>query len=236
MNEPVRVLLGVALLLVSVVVHEVAHGWVAHLCGDNTAKEAGRLTLNPLKHLDPVGSLLLPILFYMAGGFFFAFAKPVPYNPLRLRNRRRDEVLVALAGPASNLLQAALGAAVFTGVLALVEHNPTLLMGRAVALGMTWPELVADVATSYVLVNLSLAFFNLIPLPPLDGSKVLCLFLKGEALQRYYVVQRYAMPILIAALFLLPRLGIDPVSDYLNLTVNGVYRLLMLPAMSILGY
>lgn len=233
--EVVRVVVSVALLLVSVMLHEVAHGWVAHLCGDNTAKEAGRLTLNPVKHLDPVGSVLMPILFYMAGGFFFAFAKPVPYNPARLRHRRPDELFVALAGPACNILQALVGAGLFTGVVALTQANLRLLQGPGVLFGLTWPEIVADIATSYIFVNLSLAFFNLIPLPPLDGSKVLCMFLTGEALERYYTVQRYAMPILIALLYLLPRVGLDPVSAYLDFTVDGTYRLLMLPAISLLA-
>lgn len=235
MPELARVAISIALLLVSVIVHEVAHGWVAHLCGDDTAKNAGRLTLNPLKHIDPVGSVLLPVLFYMAGGFFFAFAKPVPYNPLRLKNRRRDEVLVALAGPASNLVQAVLGMAVYTGIVALVNANPQLVAGAGV-FGISWPELLAYVAMAYVFVNLSLAFFNLIPLPPLDGSKVLCLFLDGQVLQRYYQVQRYAMPILIVLLYLLPRLGIDPISAYLDFTVDGSYALLARAASAILGY
>ena len=103
----------VLLLMVSAIIHEVAHGWVAHLCGDDTAREAGRLSLNPARHLDPFGSVVLPLLMALVGGVVFAYAKPVPYNPRRLKNPRRDEVLVALAGPASNLIQASVGALLF---------------------------------------------------------------------------------------------------------------------------
>ena len=102
--------LTVLLVMFSAIVHEVAHGLAALACGDPTAKEHGRLTLNPAAHLDGFGSVLLPLVMALLGGPVFAFAKPVPYNPARLRNPRRDELVVALAGPASNLVQAAVGA------------------------------------------------------------------------------------------------------------------------------
>lgn len=219
--------LSVVLLVFSAIVHEVAHGYVAHLCGDDTAKEAGRLTLNPARHLDPFGSIVLPIVMGVMGGFVFSYAKPVPYNPYRLKNRRRDEVLLALAGPASNLLQALVGAAAFNGLWALVEANSQLYFSGPLVLGMSAMELLLTVFSSYVWVNLMLAFFNLIPLPPLDGSKVVCYFLKGEALERYYQVQRYAMPILIFVLYILPRLGFDPLGVYLNACVGNLYNLLL---------
>ena len=106
----IEIALTVLALLISIVVHEVSHGYVAYLCGDPTAKEAGRLSLNPLAHLDPFGSVLLPLLLLFLGGPVFAYAKPVPYDPRYLRHRRRDELLVALSGPASNLVQALVGA------------------------------------------------------------------------------------------------------------------------------
>lgn len=219
--------LSVVLLVFSAIVHEVAHGYVAHLCGDDTAKEAGRLTLNPARHLDPFGSIVLPIVMGIMGGFVFSYAKPVPYNPYRLKNRRRDEVLVALAGPASNLLQALVGAAAFNGLWALVEANSQLYFFGPLVLGMSAMELLLTVFSSYVWVNLMLAFFNLIPLPPLDGSKVVCYFLKGEALESYYQVQRYSMPILIFVLYILPRLGFDPLGVYLDACVGNLYNLLL---------
>lgn len=218
----------VGLLMVSAMVHEVSHGFVAHLCGDDTAKERGRLSLNPARHLDPVGSIALPLLMAMAGGAVFAYAKPVPYNPLRLRNPRRDEVLVALAGPASNLLQALVGAALFRGLQVLVDQNPVLYLAGPEVFGYPVLGLLSFVLSTYVLVNLMLMFFNLIPLPPLDGSKVVCLFLTGEALRRYHQAQAYAMPILIAALYLVPSLlHVNPVGAYLQATAFGLYGLLL---------
>ena len=217
----------VVLLVFSAMIHEVAHGFVAHLCGDDTAKEAGRLTLNPAKHLDPFGSIALPIIMGALGGFVFSYAKPVPYNPYRLKNRRRDEVLVALAGPASNLLQAVVGALVFNGLWAIVEANPALYYGGPTVLGMTAMQFALTLFSTYVWVNLMLCAFNLIPLPPLDGSKVVCFFLKGAALERYYQIQHYAMPILIFALYILPRVGFDPVGAYLDAAVGGLYNLLL---------
>lgn len=220
--------LTVVLLMLSSVVHEVAHGFTAHLCGDDTAKEAGRLSLNPAKHLDPLGSFVLPLIMAMAGGFVFAYAKPVPYNPYRLKNRRRDEVLVSLAGPASNLLQAGIGAILVRALVSAATANPDVFLGSELFLGMTLFDLLADVLTTYMWVNLLLCFFNLIPLPPLDGSKVVCYFLKGEQLQRYYQIQQYAMPILIVALYAIPKLGIDPVGAYLDFTAGGVYDLMLM--------
>ena len=209
----------------SATVHEVAHGWMALKCGDPTAKEAGRLTLNPKAHLDGFGSVALPLIMALMGGPIFAFAKPVPYNPTRLRKPDRDEVLVALAGPVSNILQAVVGAAVFSLLWGQRYLLATLLPGDA----FTW---VLRVVTSYIYVNLTLAFFNLIPFPPLDGSKVLMPFLHGEARAKYYRIQQYAMPVLIIALYVLPSfLNVDLVGAYLDLTAGNLYDLLLRVAM-----
>ena len=218
--------LTVLLVMFSAIVHEVAHGLAALACGDPTAKEHGRLTLNPAAHLDGFGSVLLPLVMALLGGPVFAFAKPVPYNPHRLRNPRRDELIVALAGPASNLLQALLGA----GVLHLAWGPLT----SAVLAGSLSVEVFGWIYTalySYIAVNLVLCFFNLIPIPPLDGSKVVLYFLSGEARASYYRLQQYAMPILIVVLYLVPSmLRIDPVGMYLDVTA---YRLLDLLLMGV---
>ena len=218
--------LTVVLVMFSAIVHEVAHGLAALACGDATAKEHGRLTLNPAAHLDGFGSVLLPLVMALLGGPVFAFAKPVPYNPHRLRNPRRDELIVALAGPASNLLQALLGA----GVLHLA-WEPLM---RAVLTGSLSVEVSGWIYTAlytYVAVNLVLCFFNLIPIPPLDGSKVVLYFLSGEARASYYRLQQYAMPILIVVLYLVPSmLRVDPVGMYLDATA---YRLLDLLLMGV---
>ena len=222
-DEFVSVVITVLLVMFSAVVHEVAHGYAALACGDTTARDARRLTLDPRAHLDGFGSVLLPLVMALLGGPVFAFARPVPYNPSRLRHPRRDELLVALAGPGSNLLQAALGA----GVLNLA-WDP--IVGGVVSgsLPIAAASLLLQILTSYVWVNLVLCFFNLIPLPPLDGSKVVLYFLSGRARAEFYRLEGYAMPILIIALYVLPGLlGFDPLGIYLNRTAGALYDLLM---------
>ena len=214
--------ISVALVALSASVHEFAHGWMALKCGDATAKEAGRLTLNPLAHLDPFGSFILPLLMAVAGMPVFAAAKPVPFNPRRLNNPARDEALVALAGPVSNLLQAVLGTVVLYLVITFVE--PLALAGTVPYEVFYW---IAIAVNSYVYVNLSLAFFNLIPLPPLDGSKLISPLLKGDARRIYNTIQAYSLPILMGVLYVLPSVfRIDPLGWYFDLTVENVYNLL----------
>ncbi len=216
-----RIAISVVLVMLSATVHEVAHGFAALKCGDPTAKEAGRLSLNPKAHIDGFGSVALPLLMALMGGPMFAFAKPVPYNPRRLRNPERDEVIVALAGPLSNIAQALLGTALFAGVWAARQA----IVSAIGTTGLIW---VVQVFTTYIYVNLSLAFFNLIPFPPLDGSKVVMPLLKGGARERYYQVQAYAMPVLIGVLYVMPSfLGIDPVGAYLDFTAGNLYDLLL---------
>lgn len=150
-------LISVAITLVSVAFHEFSHGYAAYLQGDLTAKYEGRLTVNPLRHLDFVGSLLVPALLVASGSPAFGWAKPVPYNPYNLRNRRWGEVAVAAAGPASNLALAL----VFAFVFRLVgQESP-----------------IADFAFLVVWVNVALCLFNLMPVPPFDGAKILGGFL-----------------------------------------------------------
>ena len=211
----VSIAVTVALVMVSAVVHEVAHGAAALALGDPTAKNAGRLTLDPRAHLDGFGSVVLPLIMALMGGPVFAFARPVPYDPRRLRHPRRDELLVALAGPASNLAQALLG----TLVLGLVVNNAPLSEP-------VW--MLVEVLLTYVSVNLTLCFFNLIPLPPLDGSKVVLFFLTGRARQGYYRLQQYSMVLLIALLYVVPGLlGVDPLGIYLDATAGRLYSLML---------
>lgn len=188
------------LLVPAIVIHEVSHGWAAHLLGDNTAKERGRLSLNPVHHIDPWGTILLPLLMVAILGFGFGYAKPVPINPYRFKDYRRGMFLTGIAGPASNLVLAA-----FSGLLFRV-------VGSAGLIGQT--------LFFFALMNLVLMFFNLIPLPPLDGSRVLPLFLSDRALKAYHGVERYGFLIIIAALWLLPSyLGINPLGWYFGFTV-----------------
>ena len=169
---PIELFFGLAILLCSVVIHEVAHGYVAEWLGDPTARLAGRLTLNPLRHLDWFGSVLLPLMFLaFSPGFIFGWAKPVPYNPHNLRAGRAGPALVAVAGPAANLLLA-------------------IIFGLAFRFGII-TTLGLDAATPLfahiVLVNLMLAVFNLMPVPPLDGSRILVALLP----YRYYWLERW---------------------------------------------
>jgi Zn-dependent protease len=159
LNNLIQTVLIYALpVLFAITIHEAAHGYVARHFGDNTAYMLGRVTLNPLKHIDPVGTILMPLLLYFAthGAFLFGYAKPVPVNFGQLRRPKRDSVWVALAGPASNFIQAILWALVFT-----------LLVGMGVN-----ERFFLEMAKAGVLVNLVMWAFNLFPLPPLDGGRV----------------------------------------------------------------
>lgn len=148
----------------SVVVHEVAHGYTAYLLGDNTAKNSGRLTLNPIRHLDPFGSVILPLLLvFMNAGFVIGWAKPVPYNPANLRDEKKGTLLVSIAGIIVNLLLAI--------VFGLLIRFAPYLVGPAF-IGSFY-----KIASIIVILNLVLALFNLIPIPPLDGSKILFSYL-----------------------------------------------------------
>ena len=211
----ISLLTSAAALILGIVVHESAHALAAYLLGDRTARSQGRLSLNPLNHIDPFGTVLLPLIMILAGGPVFAFAKPVPVYLNNLKNPRRDEVLVSLAGPASNIALACLSALVLRGLPSVAFAGPVAgdLLNTLVEFGFT-----------SISVNLSLAFFNLIPLPPLDGSSIIQPFLKGRALRAYYEVQRYSMPILIAVLYLLPTvLHIDLLGMYFSVTVDPMY-------------
>ena len=147
----------IAILIISVIIHEMAHGYAALAQGDPTAKLAGRLTLNPLAHLDPFGSVLVPLALFALGGVIFGWAKPVPFNPYNLRNQKWGPAIVAIAGPISNFLIALIFAFIlrFTALATLISPAAFQLL------------------LLVVLLNLTLAIFNLIPIAPLDGSKIL---------------------------------------------------------------
>lgn len=178
-----EIVFAIAILILSIIVHEIAHGLAANALGDPTAKYAGRLTLNPIPHIDPVGSIILPLITYFSGGFIFGWAKPVPYNPYNLRHGTWGEALVALAGPASNVAIAVLFGLLIR--LAPLSQSFTTIFGLV------------------VLVNLSLAIFNLIPIPPLDGSKILFALLPLSAMRvRYFLEQWGFFLVIIFVIFL----------------------------------
>ena len=168
--QVVNFIFSVAVLIMSVVIHEVSHGYVAESMGDPTARYQGRLTLNPLKHIDPFGSVIIPAMTYFLGGFIFGWAKPVPYNPYNLKNQKWGPAIVAAAGPFSNFIIA-------------------LVFGLIVrfAQSISLPAAFIEVSILIVFINLVLTIFNLVPIPPLDGSKLLFALLP----LRFYYVQRF---------------------------------------------
>jgi Zn-dependent protease len=186
-----QVVYGIPILLFSVVVHEYAHGWTAYRAGDPTAMMAGRLTLNPIPHLDLVGSIIVPLIIILTPGtsFFIAWAKPVPVNPMNFRNGRSDDMKVALAGPLSNIALAA--ALIILGVLLGVVLSPSLFMESSVFSYL--PRLIVF----GIQINLILAVFNLIPVPPLDGSHILGNLLPEPQRTTYEQIGRYGFIILM---------------------------------------
>ena len=190
----------IIVFLFSVVVHEVTHGYVADRLGDPTARLAGRLTLNPIKHLDMVGSIIVPLaLILLPGGFVFGWAKPVPYNPYHLKNPERDAALIAIAGPLSNLSIAAIFGTLVK--ISVVVTNPILLGAAPLFATIVW-------------INIILAVFNLVPIPPLDGSKVLFALLPQHSTNIKIFLQRYSLPILLFFIFFGFRL-ITPIMTFL---------------------
>ena len=200
-------------LVIAIVFHEVAHGLVARRLGDNTAEESGRLTLNPIKHVDPFGTVILPLLLAISHAPVFGWAKPVPVNYRRLRNPRRDMVLVALAGPGMNLLLALIGAIVLAATLSL-SSDPN---------GLT-TTLVAGNALNFILINLFLAVFNLLPVPPFDGGHVVEGLLPRRAAVRFRKIGRYSLLVLVVLLLVLPALGINVVGHLVSPIVDGLAR------------
>ena len=181
-------------LVVAIILHEISHGVVALWCGDDTAKRAGRLTLNPIPHVDPFGSLVLPALGALAGLPVIGYAKPVPVNPQRLRQPRRDIVFVSLAGPTTNFILMALAA---------LTSRWLFDQGRGLggALDASTGDLVLEIVFSFAVVNLLLGLFNLLPIPPLDGSAIIERMLPARWLPRWYRFRPYGLAVLFALVF-----------------------------------
>lgn len=216
MRFDTQTIVWLLLLIPSITFHEFMHAFAAHKLGDPTAKRAGRLTLNPIPHIDPIGSVLLPLILSLTGGPVFGYAKPVPVNPSNFRNIRTGDLITGIAGPASNFLLALVGAALAWAALFVV------VVSTPVA------EILYTVGSGLAYLNLVLMFFNLIPLPPLDGSSIVPIFLSDRQLHAWYRFQQYSFAILLALLWLVPSVtGLDPIGAYFNVTVDPIAGLLL---------
>ena len=213
-SSPFVVVLFVLLFIPAVILHEVSHGYVAYLLGDPTAHDRGRLTLNPIAHVDLWGTILMPaVMLLLSGGqYAFGYAKPVPIDPRRMTRTtyQMGMLLTGAAGPVTNILLAIISGIAF----------------RIAAL-FSAPDVVLFIFYFFALINLVLAFFNLIPIPPLDGSRVVQYFLKGNALRAYSQLERYGFVIVLALVFVLPQLtGVSPIFWYFDHTVYPILHLL----------
>jgi len=198
MNDALyRIAIWLIPLVIAIVFHEVAHGYVARLLGDQTAAERGRLTLNPIRHVDPVGTLLVPMMLALANAPIFGWAKPVPVVTARLNHPRRDMALVALAGPGTNLVLAMI-AALAIGIW----------VGSAGGLPQTGAGgFVAANLINFLLINVFLAIFNLLPVPPFDGGHVVEAILPRPLAVHYAKLSRFGFPVMLFLLVILPTIA-----------------------------
>ena len=204
------VIVEIIILIFSVVMHEVSHGYAALALGDKTAQYSGRLTLNPLKHIDPFGSVLLPALTAMLGGPVFGWAKPVPYNSYNLKNQKWGPAIVGAAGPLVNLL-----IAIFFGFL--------IRFSSLIFVGVSGAFITNFISMAFVIskINLWLAVFNLVPIPPLDGSKVLFALLPYRWRGIEVMLERYGFFVLLIFIFFFAQLLMPIMDFFFRLIVAG---------------
>lgn len=216
MENAIQIIFQIVVLIFSVVIHEVSHGYAALSLGDRTAQNEGRLTLNPIRHIDPFGSILLPAFTLFLGGFVFGWAKPVPYNPYNLRNQKWGSAIVGAAGPLANI-----SLALVFGLA--LRFLPTFL-DSGVIQGSYLLNLITIMST-ITLLNLVLAVFNFIPIPPLDGSKVLFAVLPYHWRNLQNFLEHYGFFVLLLFIFFLSR-WIFPVVIFLFRLLTGSFPIL----------
>ncbi len=197
MTDPAVIIIWFAVFLLSLTVHECAHAWAAERSGDPTGRYLGRITLNPIPHIDIFGTIVFPLIAMITGGWMFGWAKPVPFNPMNLRDRKMGEIMIALAGPFSNILLA---------VLCIVLYK-AIIGGSALSAGFSggFNQPIAMMLQIGIYLNIILAVFNLIPVPPLDGHHVLRNLLPDSLAEMYSQVPVWAGFLII---FLLVRMGV----------------------------
>lgn len=215
-----KFLLLIVPLLLSISFHEAAHAYLASKRGDNTAKLLGRMTINPLPHIDIVGSIILPAILVLTGGPFLAAAKPVPVNPLNLKNYKKDNLLISAAGPVSNLILA-IGFLILMKGISIVYSRPVVDYYSGAAGILDHP--LITIIDYGILLNLSLAFFNLIPIPPLDGSHILEGILPARLSAQFERLQKFPM-IGFALILILLSFGI---LNYLSYPILKIYTLFL---------
>ncbi|QQS45978.1 MAG: site-2 protease family protein [Acidobacteriota bacterium] len=197
MTDPAVIIIWFAVFLLSLTVHECAHAWAAERSGDPTGRYLGRITLNPIPHIDIFGTIVFPLIAMITGGWMFGWAKPVPFNPMNLRDRKMGEIMIALAGPFSNILLA---------VLCIVLYK-VIIGGSALSAGFSggFNQPIAMMLQIGIYLNIILAVFNLIPVPPLDGHHVLRNLLPDSLAEMYSQIPVWAGFLVI---FLLVRMGV----------------------------
>ncbi|HEY9583356.1 MAG TPA: site-2 protease family protein [Candidatus Paceibacterota bacterium] len=200
--EPLTFIVSIIILIMSIVVHELSHGYTAELLGDPTPRLQGRLTINPIKHLDLVGSLIVPLITSLAG-FTFGWAKPVEWNPYNVKNKRWGELLISVAGPLSNI------------AIALVFGLIIRFFGASLSVSFV------QIAFYVIAINIVLAVFNLIPIPPLDGSKILFSLLPPGLSQIRETLERYSMFLFLILIFFLWRF-VEPIIPFIFEIITGV--------------
>ena len=216
----IQILISVAAIFIAIISHEIAHGWVAWYLGDDTAKKQGRLSFNPTKHVDPFGSIFLPILMFLSkSGIVFGWAKPVPVDYSKLKHKKRDFILVSAAGVIANFVLALLSA-VLLKISLLVPVN--MLSG-----------ILAAFFLNMIFFNVLLGIFNLLPIPPLDGSKILLGWSDNKYIQKYINSERIGMMFLIIILFVIPviikyaHINFNPITAFLQQSTKAIVTLLI---------
>ncbi len=233
-NTLILILYALPAILISLSFHEMAHAYVSYRNGDPTAKRLGRLTMNPLRHLDPIGTLMLVVS--MTSGFGFGWAKPVPIDPTYYKNHKRGTVLVSLAGPASNLLLAFL----FSFPMAFILIKNGLTMEQAFMSSQSWymsgfslTAILFNICRFFYMINIGLAIFNILPIPPLDGSKILTAVLPAKQYFQLMHYERYIGLAFLAIMLLNPGI-LSRLLWPFRIAVEWIFRLLASPLLNLL--